>query len=157
MQIAFDGPPGPTFHDVIRALPDGRAWLVSDPTGRVVIARSEGAELVREVILSSDEEGWTLECLASRGVSELAVMALVGAALGSSILALAWSWFAGPDGALGFALGLVLALGVPSGVIVLGRGLIDPGRDQRAERNLERAVRHAVATVSAATLLNTDG
>ena len=76
LRIRFDGHPGQRFAQVIRALPDGRSWLVSDVEGAVVIARSEG-DLLREAILSEGETGeWDVECLASEGVSELALQAL---------------------------------------------------------------------------------
>jgi hypothetical protein len=157
LNIQLDGHPGQAFEQVIRALPDGRSWMLSDLEGRVIIARHEGEELFREAILSAGEtNGWDVECLASKGVSEFAVMGLVGLAIASSLGAVVWVWLYGPSGVLGFALGMVLASGVPSGVITIGQRILDPGREERAERNLQRAVRHAVAVVPTATLVSTD-
>lgn len=155
--LEIDGAPGEVFSRIVRALPDGHHWLVSDPDGRVVIARIEGEELFRELILSPRDDGrFDVEALASRGVSEFAVMALVALAITASLVAITWLWFNGPSGRMGFALGMVMALGVPSGVIALGQRFVDPGREPLAERNLERAVRHATATLSDARWINTD-
>ncbi|MCA9568456.1 MAG: hypothetical protein KC656_11460, partial [Myxococcales bacterium] len=107
--------------------------------------------------LSEDGTTWDVECLASRGVSELTIMALVALAILSSIATLVWVWTYGPPGFGGLVYGLVLALTVPAGVITIGRRVIDPGREPRAERNLERAMRFAIAQVPGVTLLNTDG
>lgn len=157
LTIRLAEPAGETFAQVIRHLPDGRDWLVSDPTGPVVIARNEGEEVVREAILSRLEEEtddvWDLECLASRGVPELFIVGLVALALASSIATLIWMRLNGPPGVGGLVYGLVLALTVPAGVITLGRRLVDPGRESRVEQNLERALRFAVAQVPGASIV----
>lgn len=157
MTLRMEEHPGETFARVIRALPDGRHWLISDLEGRVVIARNEGEELFREAILSETDDGlWDVECLASRGVSEAVIMGLVALAVTSSIATLAWMRVYGPPGFGGLVYGLVLALTVPAGVITIGRRVVDPGREERVERNLERALRFAIAQVSGVTLVVTE-
>lgn len=145
--IRIDGHPGRAFASAIRRLPDGARWIFSDLDGAVVIAREDG-ELLREAILSPrDEQPGTfdVECLASGGVSEAALLALVGVAGLACLFGVFAAWWWGPGGLMGLVLGVCLAGGLPSVVLALGQRALDPGRDAGAEAQLERAVRFAVA------------
>lgn len=153
LRVRIDGHPGQRFAEVIRALPDGRSWLVSDVEGAVVIARSEGV-LLREAILSESDDGtWDVECLASEGVSELALQALVFSAIVTAAVALFAVWWAGFDGVMGLMLGFAAAASLPALVLAIGGRFVDPGRDAGAEAHLERALRFAIATVPGADLI----
>lgn len=157
LRIRIDGHPGRRFAEVIRALPDGRSWLVSDVEGAVVIARSEGA-LLREAILSEGDAGtWDVECLASEGVSELALQALVLTAIVAAVTALFAVWWAGYDGVFGLLVGFGAAAMLPALVLAVGAPFVDPGRDEGAEAHLERALRFAIATVAGADLILGEG
>jgi hypothetical protein len=153
--LQLEGHPGQAFAEVVRLLPDGADWLLSDLEGTVVIARSDGEQLLREAILSPVEDRpgtWEVECLASPGVHELALQGLVATAVVSSPLAVLAVWWAGYGGLMGLIFGVCVAGGVPSIVMAIGQRLIDPGRDVRAEAQLERALRYAVAQAPRATL-----
>lgn len=155
MPLEFEGDPGPVFASVIRALPNGRDWLVSDVAGAVVIARCEDT-MVREAILSVDENGaYEVQCLASEGVDEFRLELLVIAALVSCALSIVGTWFLGPSGMLGLVVGVVFAGTVPAMVLAIGQQLLDPGRDAGAEAQLERALRYSIAQTPAVRLLNT--
>ncbi len=157
LRFTIDGHAGQAFAEMIRRLPDASSWRISDVDGPVVVARSERGGWMREAILCPLERGWEVECLVSRGVSEAAVLAVVGAAVGAGLLALGWAWRYGPPGLGGLLFGIVLALTVPAGVITLGRYAIDPGRDSDMEHKLERSLRFAAAQVPQVQILNTDG
>ncbi|MEZ4318462.1 MAG: hypothetical protein R3F61_13200 [Myxococcota bacterium] len=153
MRLELDGPPGQVFAEIVRLMPDGRQWLVSDPDGPVVIARDEG-RLVREAILTALDDGtYDIELLASSGVSELALQVLVAAALCACLMAIAGTWLWGPGGLIGLMLGVTLAGSIPSMVLAVGQRMLDPGRDASAEKHLERAMRFAIAECQRARLL----
>ena len=151
--LRIEGDPSERFAQVIRALPDGQTWLVSDRKGAVVIARNEGT-LLREAIFSESDDGtWDVECLASEGVSELALQVLVAAALLTCFVAIAVVWWIGVEGLGGLVVGVVAACTLPAFVLAVGQWLLDPGRDVGAEAHLERAMRFAVAQVPGADLV----
>lgn len=152
--VEIDGPPGEVFTEVVRLLPDGRQWLVSDPAGAIVIAREERS-LVREAILTTLDDGtFDIEVLASNGVSELALQALVGGALLTCLLSVGATWLWGPGGLMGLVLGVCLAGTLPAMVLAVGQQALDPGRDAAAEKQLERALRFAIAQCQRATLVD---
>lgn len=157
LQLRIEGDPGERFAQVIRALPDGQSWLVSDQKGAVVIARNEGV-LLREAIFSEADDGtWDVECLASEGVSELALQALVASSLLTCFTAIGLVWWLGIEGLIGLVAGVVAACTLPAFVLAIGQWLLDPGRDVGAEAHLERAMRFAVAQVPGADLILSKG
>ncbi len=159
LRVEVEGPPGEAFQEIVRLLPDARQWLVSDPSRPVVIARDD-SETVRELIFAAPEapdppDGpWQLEVLASSGVSELVLQGLVGAALASGLLALGVTWVWGPGGWMGLALGVGFGGSTPAVVMAIGQRFVDPGRDEAAEKQLERAVRFAIAQCDKAEVVS---
>jgi len=153
--VALDGPSEEVFSELVRSLPDGSRWMFSATQGSVIIAREE-SRLVREAILTKLEDGrYDLEVLASAGVNELALQVLVGAALLSCVMAITGTWLWGPEGWLGLLVGVVFAGTIPAMVLAAGQRVLDPGRDEAAEEQLQRAVRMAIAQCDRARLLST--
>ncbi|MCB9674027.1 MAG: hypothetical protein H6737_02865 [Alphaproteobacteria bacterium] len=154
--LELEGPPGHVFAEIVRLLPDGRNWLISDPEGAVVIAREEG-NLVREAIFTALDDGtYDIEVLAGMGVSEIALQGLVGTALFACVLAIVGAWIWGPTGLMGLAVGVCLAGTVPAMVLAVGQRMLDPGRDAGAEKQLERAMRMAIAECKRAKLVSVE-
>lgn len=161
LRIAVEGPPGEVIQEIVRLLPDARKWLVSDPDRPVVIARDD-SEVVRELIFAApeapdpDDGPWELEVLASRGVNELVLQGLVGLALAAGVGALVAMWVWGPGGWMGVVLGIGFGGSLPAVVMAIGQQLVDPGRDAAAEKQLERAVRFAIAQCDRAVVVEAD-
>lgn len=152
--LHVDGHPGQAFAAVVRELPDGATWLLSDLEGAVIIARSEG-DVLREAILwpvEGSPGSYDIECLVSAGVSELSLQILVGLAGATCILSIVGVWLSGVPGLWGLILGICMAGAMPSLVLAVGQRILDPGRDGPAEAQLERALRFAAAHVPAVAL-----
>ena len=161
LRIAFMGPPGEVVQEIVHLLPDSSGWLVSDPSRPVIIARDD-TDRVRELIFAAPEEPdppdgpWELEVLASAGVDELVLQALVGVALAAGLLALGAMWIWGPGGWMGLALGVGFGGSLPAVVMAIGQRWVDPGRDLATETQLERAVRFAIAQCDRASIVSPD-
>ena len=140
LYVTLGGHGGHSFSQLIRALPDGEQWLISDPQGSVVIARSEG-EVIREAICAPvDGNLFEIECLASRPVDLLLLQGLVAGALFAGAIAVGVTWWAELPGIWGVLAGISVAGAVPSMILALGQRFLVPEREHALEHELLVAV-----------------